>query len=92
MELQSSINSSSLNGSPTVAPTLLRRLLKLTLASGGMLISKATISGYSEILNPIIWESVKNEIIFARVPPGSELNYNVHFAFKVALGEIGHFY
>jgi hypothetical protein len=63
-------------------------LIPVALASGGMFVSNAVLRGSAEILNPIIWDSGKNEIVFARVPPGGELNYNVHFAFKVALGEI----
>jgi hypothetical protein len=62
-------------------------LIPVAIASGGMFVSNAALS-QAEILNPIIWDSEKNEIVFARVHPGGELNYNVHFAFKVAFGEI----
>ena len=37
---------------------------------------------------PPKWDSVKNEIVFARLGPGGVFKYNFDFTFYIAVGEV----
>jgi hypothetical protein len=39
-------------------------------------------------LPPLKWDSEKNEVIFARTNPGSDLNYKLDFMFFIIFGEV----
>ena len=67
------------------------RLLPVAVAADGMHVRHLRMMGVGSdaIKIPVpVFNSEKNEIIFARVPLGSELKYDLGFSFLVALGDI----
>jgi hypothetical protein len=64
-----------------------RLLVPIANASRGILIKHMSAMGFLEVPAPI-WNSEKNEIVFAIVIPGSHFDYDVDLQFFVAFGPV----
>jgi hypothetical protein len=64
-----------------------QRLLALGASTDLMYIHQMTARGVRPVLEPL-WDSVKNELVFARADPDVEVKYDVEFSFYIAFGDV----
>lgn len=62
-------------------------IVPVGMAAAGMHIKHMTISGSGAIPAPV-WNSEKNEIVFATTGPDTEFQYDLNISFFVAFGEV----
>ena len=63
-----------------------RLLMPVGIHSGGMMVNKAIMSGGVRIIAPF-FDREKNQIVFAMVDPGGQLQYDVQLSFNVSFDE-----